>query len=136
MRSTHLFATLALLLLAAPAVAENWPHWRGPDFDSTSGETGLPVIWSSGEDGARNVRWRYDLPGPAASSPIAGGERIFATSTWPWLWWSPSPGLPPQRRWAWVPLARSASMIWRKKLLGLTGSLEMGEASAELIAAL
>src|SRR5256885_9815839 len=25
-----------------------------------------------------------------------------------------------------VPLARSASMIWRKKLLGLTGSLEMG----------
>ena len=61
---------LALLLtapaapLAAPAAAENWPHWRGPHLDSTSGETGLPTTWSSGEQGEKNVRWRHDLPGP------------------------------------------------------------------------
>lgn len=80
MRSTHRLVILALLL-AVPAAAENWPHWRGPRLDSTSGETGLPTTWSSSEDGGKNVRWRYDLPGPAASSPIVWGERIFVTST-------------------------------------------------------
>ena len=72
---------LALLLLAAPAAADNWPHWRGPNLDSTSAETGLPTTWSAGDDGEKNVRWRYDLPGPAASTPIVWGDRIFVTST-------------------------------------------------------
>lgn len=67
------------LALAVPlaAEAENWPHWRGPNHDSTSGETGLPTTWSERE----NVLWRHDLPGPAASSPVVWGERIFLTST-------------------------------------------------------
>ena len=80
MRPVHLLVILGLLLAAA-AAAENWPHWRGPRLDSTSGETGLPTTWSHGEGGKENVRWRVDLPGPAASSPIVWGERIFVTST-------------------------------------------------------
>ena len=80
MRSAHRPTILALLLLAAPAFAENWPHWRGPRLDGTSSETGLPTTWSAG-DGGENIRWRIDLPGPAASTPIAWGERIFVTST-------------------------------------------------------
>ncbi len=81
MRSAYLQALLALLLLVTPAVAGNWPHWRGPHLNSISGETGLPMTWSAGEDGEKNVRWRYDLPGPAASTPIVWGDRIFVTST-------------------------------------------------------
>lgn len=82
-RSVSLLAASLLLALTAvaPAAGENWPHWRGPHLDSTSGETGLPLTWSHGDDGEENVRWRYELPGPAASSPIVWGERIFVTST-------------------------------------------------------
>ncbi len=75
-----LLAPLILLASIDPAAAENWPHWRGPNLDSTSGETGLPTSWSSGE-GGENVRWRYDMPGPAASTPIVWSDLIFVTST-------------------------------------------------------
>jgi outer membrane protein assembly factor BamB len=34
-------------LLAANALAENWPHWRGPTKDGMSRETGLPVTWGA-----------------------------------------------------------------------------------------
>ena len=83
MRPQYLLLILTLLspTLAAPAAAENWPHWRGPNLDSTSGETGLATTWSAGEEGSENVRWRYDLPGPASSSPIVWGERIFVVAT-------------------------------------------------------
>ncbi len=42
---------LDLLLLAAPATAESWPHRRRRRLDSTSGETGLAATWSAGDDG-------------------------------------------------------------------------------------
>lgn len=81
MRSAHSIVLLILFLASSPVAADNWPHWRGPHLDSTSGETGLPTTWKSGEDGDENILWRYDLPGPAASTPIVWGERIFVTST-------------------------------------------------------
>ncbi|MEM7588257.1 MAG: PQQ-binding-like beta-propeller repeat protein [Acidobacteriota bacterium] len=62
---------------AVTATAENWPHWRGPRFDGTSQATGLPSSW----DAETNVRWRLELPGHAASTPVVWGERIFLTST-------------------------------------------------------
>ncbi len=71
----------ALLLTIAPATAENWPHWRGPNFDGTSPETGLPTIWHADGADRSNVLWRLDLPGWAASSPVVWGDRIFLTST-------------------------------------------------------
>jgi len=81
MRQTRMRATswiaAAAWVLSVPAVAEDWPQWRGPRFDGTSGAKGLPVTWSADE----NVRWRFELPGPAASTPIVWGERIFVTST-------------------------------------------------------
>ncbi len=72
---------LALLLLTGPANADNWPHWRGPNLDGTSNETGLPTTWRVDGEGSENVRWRVDLPGPAASTPIVWDEKIFVTST-------------------------------------------------------
>jgi outer membrane protein assembly factor BamB len=58
------------------ARAENWPQWRGPRFDGTSQERGLPTTWSQTE----NVVWRTALPGPAGSTPAVWGERIFLTT--------------------------------------------------------
>lgn len=55
------------------AQAENWPQWRGPNLDGTSGEKNLPVAWSKTE----NVEWRLELPMRSGSTPIIWGERIF-----------------------------------------------------------
>src|SRR4051794_23039165 len=43
---------LSLFVLSAlHAHAENWPHWRGPAFNGSSTETGLPSTWNRGEGG-------------------------------------------------------------------------------------
>ena len=80
MRSA-LLSLAALLLTSLPAEAENWPHWRGPRFDGTSLETGLPTTWRADDEGMSNVLWRLDLPGWAASSPVIWDDRIYLTST-------------------------------------------------------
>ncbi len=60
----------------AESFAEDWPQWRGPQNNGVSAETGLPAKWSPTE----NVKWRLDLPGPAPSTPVVWGDRIFLTS--------------------------------------------------------
>ncbi|MCG8586523.1 MAG: PQQ-binding-like beta-propeller repeat protein [Pirellulales bacterium] len=67
-------AALAICMLAATAWAD-WPQFRGPKSAGTSDATGLPLTWSDEE----NVIWRTELPGPGASSPVAFGDRIYAT---------------------------------------------------------
>ena len=76
-RATSLVLILTALLSGGLARAENWPQWRGPGLDGTSAETGLPTTWGRTE----NLRWRLELPGPAASTPIVWEDRIFLTST-------------------------------------------------------
>ena len=70
--------TIGLFLaFTAHLEAENWPHWRGPRFDGTSAATGLPSQWGEG----KSIRWRLELPGDSAATPIVWGDRIFLTST-------------------------------------------------------
>ena len=54
-------AVLALLLApAAPAAAQNWPQFRGPDRSSVvADDPGLPESW----DATENVAWRTPIPG-------------------------------------------------------------------------
>lgn len=59
--------------LGAPAEAENWPQWRGPELNGTSRETGLPVKWGPSD----NVAWKLALPAWSGSTPIVWGDRIF-----------------------------------------------------------
>lgn len=68
-----LFLTLSLL----PALAGNWPNWRGPTHDGSSKETGLPETFSPTE----NVLWQVPMPGPAASTPVIWGDSVFISST-------------------------------------------------------
>ena len=80
MRSTYSAFLLALLLTSA-GWAENWPHWRGPQFDGTSDATDLPSTWTYSSEKQENIRWRVDLPGPGGATPIVWDDRIFITST-------------------------------------------------------
>ncbi len=69
---------LVMVMVAgpAPARAENWPQWRGPDGDGISQETGLPSEWSA----SKNLAWKAPLPGMSGATPVVWGDHIFLTS--------------------------------------------------------
>ncbi len=68
---------LCVVVFAEQGVAQDWPHWRGPSFDGATSVTGLPARFGPKE----NVAWVTAMTGPAASTPIVVGKRIFLTST-------------------------------------------------------
>src|SRR5215813_13952157 len=68
--------TLFLLLGTAPAVAENWPQWRGPNGNNISSETKLPTEFGP----SKNLAWKVSLPGMGGSTPIIWEQRIFLTT--------------------------------------------------------
>lgn len=55
--------------------AQNWPQWRGPNLDGTTGETGLPTMWSDTE----NVAWTLEVSDESwtGSTPIIWDDTIF-----------------------------------------------------------
>jgi hypothetical protein len=70
-------AGLTLLFSATAVPAENWPHWRGPNYNGASAEQNLPAEFSK----TNNVKWVAELPGPAAATPIVWGDHVFVSST-------------------------------------------------------
>ncbi len=78
------FRRLAFTILAATTVfagpsvsrAENWAHWRGPAFNGSTTETGLPESWSKTE----GVAWVTPLPGYSGATPIVWGDSVFISS--------------------------------------------------------
>src|SRR5262245_39720169 len=60
-----------------PAVAQEWPQFRGPDGQGHSTARNLPTNWSETE----NVRWKVELPGLGWSSPVISGEQIWLTTS-------------------------------------------------------
>jgi outer membrane protein assembly factor BamB len=67
---------LSILLGGAAQGDDNWPQWRGPSLNGTSGSTGLPDKWSETE----NVKWKVKLPSWSGSTPAIWGDRIFVAS--------------------------------------------------------
>jgi len=67
----------AVGLFVGSVNAENWPHWRGPNFNGSSSEEQLPDSFSKTE----NVKWVLDLPGPSAATPIIWDDHVFVSST-------------------------------------------------------
>ena len=65
-----------LLMTVTAAHAENWAQWRGPAFNGSSPETGLPSTFSKTE----KMAWVCPLPGEGAGTPIVWGERVFVTA--------------------------------------------------------
>ena len=68
---------LVLGATLAQVCAANWPQLRGPHFNGSSDESGLPATWSKTE----NIAWSVDLPGPSASTPVIWEDRVFLSST-------------------------------------------------------
>ena len=56
--------------------AADWPQWRGPNFDGSSPETGLPEKVSL----TGGLSWQADLPGPSGATPVTGGGAVFLTA--------------------------------------------------------
>ncbi len=75
-RSLACIVTVFALLNANPSVADDWSRFRGPNGTGISTEAATtPVEWSD----AKNLKWKIDLPGPGASSPIVVNDRVFVT---------------------------------------------------------
>ena len=45
-------AAIAACLSITPALADNWPQWRGPFLNGISSEKNLPTRWSTEENAA------------------------------------------------------------------------------------
>ena len=71
---TVTIALLIFLTIPLLARAEDWPQWRGPHFNGSSDETGLPDTLNPQE-----AAWKTSFPGVGASTPIVSGNRIFVT---------------------------------------------------------
>jgi outer membrane protein assembly factor BamB len=56
-----------------------WPEWRGPDRTGVSQSAQPPTEWSE----TRNVRWKIELPGRGAASPIVWGDRVYVLTAVP-----------------------------------------------------
>jgi outer membrane protein assembly factor BamB len=72
----HPGAIIMALLLCTPVWATDWPQWRGPFFNGSTDEKGLPQSWSWTED----VAWVSALPGPSGATAIICKGRVFVTS--------------------------------------------------------
>jgi outer membrane protein assembly factor BamB len=99
------FATVVLGLLVAaslagPAVAGDeagpWPRWRGPQDTGAVPAGNPPLEWSE----EKNVRWKVEIPGRGASTPIVLGDVIYLTTAVPVGEGAPSAteAAPPQGR--------------------------------------
>ena len=56
------------------AAQQDWNQWRGPKLDSVADGAVVDQLDDS------TKLWRTELPGPAGSSPIVVGDRVFVTS--------------------------------------------------------
>ena len=80
MKTTHQTAVIYVIWLmvlgTAPAIAENWPGFRGPGRQGISQEKDVPVEWSQ----TSNIAWKTPVPGEGWSSPIVFEDSIFVTT--------------------------------------------------------
>src|SRR5688500_10214468 len=64
------------VILSLPALAADWPQWRGPAGTGVSDEKDLPVVWNE----TRGIVWKCELPQWGTSTPAIWGQKIFVTS--------------------------------------------------------
>jgi outer membrane protein assembly factor BamB len=65
---------LCLVAVALPALADDWPQWRGPDRTGVSKETGLLKDWP--KNGPR-LLWTYRNAGLGFSTTAVVGDRLY-----------------------------------------------------------
>ena len=82
---TSLVLALALVTIASadqrpsssaaqPSAGQRfWPQWRGPHATGISRNAQPPLEWSE----TKNIRWKIEIPGRGASTPVVWGERVY-----------------------------------------------------------
>lgn len=70
-----LTAAATLLLALAPARADDWPQWRGPNRDGVWKETGLMESFPAA---GLKIAWRVPV-GRGWSSPVVAGGRVYVS---------------------------------------------------------
>ena len=77
MRTRNLITAISLALLRAPASANDWPQWQGPERNGVSKESGLLQEWS--KEGPPLI-WKIKELGGGYSAPSIVDGRIFGMS--------------------------------------------------------
>ena len=65
-----------LLMLSTSLLAQEWSNWRGPNHNGAVEASNLPAKFSQTD----KVKWKTDLGGTGASTPVVGGNYIFLTA--------------------------------------------------------
>lgn len=71
---TLLILTVSFCAAVLPAVAADWPQWRGPERTDLSTETGLLKAWPKL---GPPLRWTYEEAGLGYSGPAIVGDRLY-----------------------------------------------------------
>jgi outer membrane protein assembly factor BamB len=66
------------VVATSPALAQNWPTFRGPNARGIADQQALPADWDPKT--GKNIRWKTAVPGVGHSSPIVWGNCLFVTS--------------------------------------------------------
>lgn len=77
MKVTWFILFTCFFLIGGRGSAEPWPCFRGPTLQGISGDTNLPLTWTSSD----NVAWKVPTGGEGWSSPIVWGSHVFLTAT-------------------------------------------------------
>jgi outer membrane protein assembly factor BamB len=76
---SYRLAWLLALVCVSPALAADWPQFRGPDRTGISAEKGLLQSWP--KEGPK-LLWTYRDAGLGFSCPIVVGDRIYTMGGW------------------------------------------------------
>jgi len=76
MTFSRLIPALLCVVVVGALGGENWPQWRGPAFNGSSNETGLPATFSKTE----NVVWTAPMPGLSGATPAIWDDKVFVSS--------------------------------------------------------
>jgi outer membrane protein assembly factor BamB len=71
------FACTILLSASASSDADNWPRWRGPNFDGVAPAGDYPLRWGKDD----KIAWNYELSERSGSTPVVWDRSIFLSST-------------------------------------------------------
>jgi outer membrane protein assembly factor BamB len=74
-----LTGTCCLLALMITSCSQNWPQFRGPEYNMVARAKNLPDTWGPSE----NIRWSTPVDGESWTSPVVWGNKVFFTAAIP-----------------------------------------------------
>jgi len=73
-----ILCVIALCLIPASVMAQNWPQFRGPIAAGVVEGQATPISWDASK--SQNVRWKTEIPGLSHASPVVWGNKVFVVT--------------------------------------------------------